>query len=388
MFSSATLLAPARISDAHHHIRGPNMTTRRSFLMQAAAAGLGAAISVKATSLVQGVAPARRTRGVVQTVQGPIDASKLGFTLPHEHLFASSSGFWQLWPEFFGGRANFIAKVVDKLKVAKDEGVNTIVDLTTADLGRDIRLMEEISRKSGMQIIATTGHWLYPNLSMSSRTVEELTEFFVKEIERGIEGTDIKAGVIKVATDQEGVTPFIEKALRAAARTSKATGTPIETHTLAAKRQGEKQAEIFEAEGLSPAMVSIGHSDYSTEMDYLTGLIKRGYTIGMDHMSRGVTPPAQGAEGSSPNFWQTKVDRIKSLVDAGFANKLFLSNDWLFADSLAPTGAYSDTLNKLNPDGMLFLTRKVIPRLKQLGVPDQTIRTMTVENPRRFFGGV
>ncbi len=368
------------------------MTTRRQFLVQAAAAGVGAAASVKATSMMQDAppkqaAPARRTRGVVQTVQGPIDASKLGFTLPHEHLFASSSGFWQVWPEYFGGRANFIARVVDKLKVAKDEGVNTIVDLTTADLGRDIRIMEEISRKSGVQIIATTGHWLYPNLSMGARTVEELMEFFTKEIERGIEGTDIKAGVIKVATDQEGVTPFIEKALRAAARTSKATGIPIETHTLAVKRQGEKQAEIFEAEGLNPMMVSIGHSDYSTEMDYLTGLIKRGYTIGMDHMSRGVTPPAQrAAEGSSPNFWQTKVDRIKALVDAGFANKIFLSNDWLFADSLAATGAYSDALNKLNPDGMLFLTRKVIPRLKQLGVSDQTINAMTVENPKRFFG--
>ncbi|HEX9760893.1 MAG TPA: hypothetical protein VGA40_08225 [Candidatus Acidoferrales bacterium] len=368
------------------------MATRREFLLQAAA-GVVVATSARATYAMQTGAikkpvPARRIPGVVQTVQGPIDASNLGFTLPHEHLFASSGGFWQVWPEFWGGKANFIAKAVDKLKEAKDEGVDTIVDLTTADLGRDIRMMEEISRRSRMQIIAATGHWLYPALSMNARSVEELTDFFLKEIERGIEGTDIKAGVIKVATDQEGVTPFIEKALRAAARTSKLTGIPIETHTLAAKRTGEKQAEIFEAEGLAPAMVSLGHSDYSDDMAYLTGLIRRGYTIGMDHMSRGIFPPDRPApENATPLLWQSRAERIKALVDAGFTNKILLSNDWLFADSLSAAGAYTTALNKSNPDGMLFLTRKVVPHLKKIGVTDEAIHAMTVENPERFFGG-
>src|SRR5205807_734581 len=146
------------------------------------------------------------------------DVSTLGFTLPHEHVCASSAGFWDVWPEFFGGRANFVSKVVDNLKAAKAEGVGTIVDVTPADIGRDIRLLEEVSRKSGVHIIACTGHWLYPSLSMAARTVEELTDFFVLEIERGIAGTDIKPGVIKVATDRDGVTPFIDRALRAAAR--------------------------------------------------------------------------------------------------------------------------------------------------------------------------
>lgn len=366
------------------------MTTRREFFVQTAAAAVVAATSAQMAHAAQAAAsdvpaPTRRKPGIVQTVQGPIPASGLGFTLPHEHLFSSSAGIWQVWPELLGGRADFVAKAVDRLKAVRDRGVSTIVDLTTADLGRNIRIMEEVSRKSGMQIVPCTGHWLHPALSISSRTMEELADFFVREIDRGIEDTDIKAGVIKVATEE--MTPVREKILRAAARASKATGVPIETHSMAAIRGGEQQAEIFESEGLDPAMVSIGHSDHSTDLDYLMGLVKRGYTISMDHFPLGVVPPGQTqTEAMAPSLWPAKAERVKKLVDAGFANKIFLSNDWLFADSAFPTGTAA-MLDKINPDGMLFLTRKVIPKLKELGVSDQAIRTMTVDNPRRFFGG-
>lgn len=357
------------------------METRRRFLERMTAAGVVAASWPWCPQAM--ATPSRRVPGVVQTVQGPIDASKLGFTLPHEHICPSSAGFWQVWPEFFGGRANFVSKVVDKLKQAKDEGVDTIVDCTPADIGRDIRLLEEVSRKSGVQIVACTGHWLYPSLSMAARTVEELTDFFVLEIERGIEGTDIKPGVIKVATDHEGVTPFLDKALRAAARASKATGVPVTTHTYAADRIGEKQAAIFEAEGLNPAMVCLGHCDDTNDMGYLTGLVERGYTIGMDHIPWGIEGE-DGARGKTLS-WQERAQSIKKLIDAGFGHRIFLSNDWYFGISIAATGLMAEK-EKMNPDGILFDNRKTIPYLRQLGVKDQQIRTITVENPKRFFG--
>ena len=362
------------------------METRRDFLAQIAGAGVAATMGYPASAsnaTASANAGLPRNRGIIQTVLGPIDASKLGFTLPHEHICVSSPGFWQAWPEFFGGRANFVNKVVDKLKTAKAEGVDTIVDVTPIDVGRNIRLLEEVSHKSGVQIIACTGHWLAPSLSMEARSTEELAKFFVLEIERGIEGTDIKPGVIKVATDHEGVTPFLEKALRAAARASKSTGVPITTHTYAADRIGEKQADIFESEGLDPAMVCLGHCDDSDDMDYLTGLVKRGYTIGMDHLTWG----AESAVEAHPKTrsWQQRAQSIKTLVDAGYGKKLFLSNDWYFGISIAGTGAM-EVMEKRNPDGMLFDTRKTIPYLRQLGVTEQTIRTITVENPRHFFG--
>jgi len=51
-----------------------------------------------------------------------------------------------------------------------------------------------------------------------------------------------------------------------------------------------------------------------------------------------------------------------------------LSNDW---------GLERE---EINPDGLLFNTRKTIPYLRQLGVSEQQIHAITVENPKHFFG--
>ncbi len=361
------------------------MSTRREFLRQTSAASIMAATSqLSYSNNNTPVKRTARTPGIVQTIQGPLDASKLGFTLPHEHILASSAGFWRTWPEYFGGKTEFVNKVVDKLKAAREAGVDTIVDVTPADVGRDIRLIEEVSRKSGMQIIACTGHWLYPSMFMAARTVEELTEFFILEIDRGIEGTGIKPGVIKVAADQEGITPFIDKALRAAARASKATGVPVTTHTNTAVRTGGKQADIFEEESLNPHMVCLGHCDDTDDLLYLTGLAERGYTLGMDHITWGTS--AAKAANADTLSWQQRAQSIKKLIDAGFGDKIFLSNDWYFDLSMAGTG-FMAAKDNTNPDGILFNNRKTIPFLKKIGVTDQKIDTITVENPKRFFGG-
>ena len=328
-------------------------------------------------------AAAQTRRTTVNTVLGPIDTSKLGFTLSHEHIIASSAGVWQAWPELFGGHEKFIATAADQLKRARDEGVNTIIDCTTIDLGRDIRMMEEVSRRSGMQVVAATGHWNDPSNSMRSRTVEELADFFVREITVGIEGTDIKAGIIKVANGNM-IDPFGEKALRAAARASRMTGLPITTHSPGAARIGEKQAVIFEEEGLSPSKVCIGHSDNSPA-DYQSGLVRRGYYLGMDQLPRGgPVPPGTPLQGPGALTWDQRYAQIKALVDAGFANRLMLGNDHSLAMTLQTTA--SDPLRiAANPDGMLFVVRKAIPALKKIGVSAQAIRTMTMDVPKRFF---
>ncbi|HEU5133559.1 MAG TPA: hypothetical protein VFU13_00320 [Steroidobacteraceae bacterium] len=334
------------------------MLSRREFLKQTGATGVVAAASIQAACATKAAGA-----GVVQTVQGPLAASKLGFTLTHEHICRCPLNI-------FGDRANAVAKAIDRLKMAKDEGVDTVVDVTTFDIERDIRFGEEVSRKSGMQIVACTGQHLYAPDSFNERTVDEIAEFFIREIERGIEDTDIKAGVIKVASRSDTMTPAEEKVFKAAARASKATGAPIETHTHARRRGGNAQAEIFEAEGVSAARVSLGHSDDTDDPAYLIALARRGYTLGMDHTFRGL---AQGEKVP----WQSRAQYIKQLIDAGFVDRMFLSNDWTFGDV---------ERDALNPDGMLFNTRKTIPYLKQIGVSHREIRAITVDNPARFFG--
>lgn len=354
------------------------------------AAGLGLLTTfTRDLTAAQRPASTPSPRRTVETVRGPVDLAKLGFTLSHEHICASSAGMWQAWPQLFGGRAQFVRTAVDQLKRAKDEGVDTFVDVTTFDLGRDIRLMEEIARKSGIQVIAATGHWLDESNSMSARTVEELTDFFVHEIQVGIEGTDIKAGVIKVASGNT-VTPFSEKVLRAASRASKATGVPVTTHSPAAMRMGEKHGDIFESEGLAPSRVCIGHSDNS-EADYRMALAKRGYYLGMDQLPRGgpatASTPGAAPGQPAPKTFDERLAGIKTLVDAGFGGRIMLSNDHSLAMSLQPTAADRARLEQF-PDGILFVTRKVVPGLKAIGLSDQAIRTMTVDAPKRFFEGV
>ena len=113
-------------------------------------------------------------------------------------------------------------------------------------------------------------------------------------------------------------------------------------------------------------------------MDYFLGLVRRGYSLGMDHVHRGIIP------NTKPSF-ERRAECIKLLIDAGFANKIFLSQDLEFGGSLLPEES-KDWRSKLDPpDGMLFTTRKLIPHLKQIGVSDRNIHTITVENPRSFF---
>lgn len=368
--SHQTIALPARI-----------MIDRRTFLSHAGALGFSVSLMAE-TGEAALPRSAPRKPGTVATVLGQISGDQMGFTAPHEHLLASSTEFARLWPEYLGGRAKFTNDAVERMKAARAAGIGTIVDCTTADLGRDVQLLREVSRRSGVHIVAATGHWLTPTPSFEARTADELAEFFVLEIERGIEDTGVKPGVIKAASQGEGVTPFQEKVFIAAARASKRTGVPVTTHTDARNRGGEQQARLLEKEGLEPRMVCIGHSDESADFDYLAGLARRGYTLGFDHLFYGL--PAMGGGTNGISTWEDRATMLKRLIDAGLNDRLFLANDWMFGLTILPRGTM-EALNEGNPLGNLFNIRKTIPRLREIGVTDEQIRMITHLNPRAFF---
>src|SRR5882757_8484647 len=150
-------------------LRRVPMTNRRMFLAQAGALAAASFADFTIAAPRKPIVPTRKA-GFVETVLGPIASDRMGFTATHEHVLASSTGFMRLWPEYLGGRSHFTSVVVERMKAAKAGGIDTIVDCTTADLGRDVRLLQEVSRQSGVQIIATTGHWLTPTPSFEART--------------------------------------------------------------------------------------------------------------------------------------------------------------------------------------------------------------------------
>jgi phosphotriesterase-related protein len=313
----------------------------------------------------------------IDSVTGPVAGADLGFVLVHEHVAASSPGIISSWPELCGGRQGLIDLGVRALRAARAAGVTTIVDCTTFDLGRDAALLAEVSRASGVTIIGSTGLWLDPPVTLRARSADQLAERFERDLTEGMDGTPIRAGVIKVASE-ERVEPFAELVLAAAARASRATSAPIITHTAARHRTGEQQADLLESFGADPRRVAIGHSDDSADADYLSGLAARGYRIAMDRLPNGALEEYGGQTVAD------RIDMIAELVQRGYGDRVLLAHDDpVWAGLLTDTDQARH--QAANPDGLAFVARVVLPALERRGVPPETIRQLTVDNPRQWL---
>tara|TARA_B100001123_G_scaffold357813_1_gene412236 strand:- start:8803 stop:9774 length:972 start_codon:yes stop_codon:yes gene_type:complete len=317
--------------------------------------------------------------GVINSVTGEINPEDLGSTLTHEHIMVASGGIPQTYPEYIN-RAAIVEEGVKLLSAARSEGnVQTIIDLSTVDLGRDVAMLREVSLGSGVNIIAATGNWRDIPRVFWNESPDTIASLYSREIEVGIDGTGIKAGIIKVANDVEGVTETAEIVLRAAARAQIRTDVPISTHTAARERVGDQQIAIFEDEGVDLNRVYIGHSNDSTDIGYLTGLMDKGAWVGLDRY------PGNPSVAENPN-WEERTETIKKLIDAGYGNRIMVSHDWAVRMFIASPEIRAER-DIRNPDGWLFIYRNVLPRLRSLGVKEEEIQAIIVDNPRRFFEG-
>jgi phosphotriesterase-related protein len=315
----------------------------------------------------------------IQSVTGWVQDTDLGFTLVHEHIAASSPGILQSWPGLSGGRDKLVATAVAALAAARASGVRTIVDCTTFDLGRDAVLLAEVSRTSGVAIIASSGLWLNPSVTVRARTVRQLADWFIHDLLEGMDGTSVRAGVIKIATE-EALGPDDAKILQAAGIAGVETSAPIITHTAAQYRSGEAQAALLESYGVDPRRVAIGHSDDSDDLAYLTGLASRGYWISMDRLPHGRLPEYGG------QTVQDRIEMIGKLIEAGFAAQVLLSHDEPIWAGLL-TDEDQERHLRSNPDGLTFLSKVVIPGLEKLGISSDVISGLVVDNPRRWLSG-
>ena len=313
----------------------------------------------------------------VNTVLGPVDTADLGFTLSHEHLATNAAGILHTFPELVD-RPGIVEQAKATLREAHREGLRTIIDVTTIDLGRDVEMMKEVSQATGVQIIAATGNHLAVPRPFADLAPQVIADLYVREIEEGIERTGIKAGIIKVASDEGGVTPPQEIVLRAAGQASVRTGVPISTHTWSPDRVGDEQVRILMDEGVDMDRVYIGHSNDDMDMGYLVGLLKKGVWLGLDRFPGGRRP-------GTP-LWEERTQLTKQLIDAGHTNRIMLSHDHSVPKARYGLAVQEERI-RYNPDGYNFITRNVLPRLRDLGVSDEVINQIMVENPRRFFEG-
>ncbi|MBV8718212.1 MAG: TatD family hydrolase [Chloroflexi bacterium] len=314
----------------------------------------------------------------VDTTSGPLDVGALGFVLPHEHVMICSPEVRQVWPESFD-RDAARTRCIARLRAARDAGVNTLVDVTTIDFGRDIHFVQDVATAAELPVVVCTGLWNVPIL-FQYQSLEITQRFFLKEITQGIEDTSQKAGIIKITTNATQMSPAQDKVFRAAARAHRQTGVPITTHTEAAEKCGLDQQRVLADEGVDLSRVIIGHSE-TEDYDYLRRLLERGSYLGVDRFGAdNVSDPDAAARSGRPNRKQ-RVRIVAQLCRDGFAGQLLLSHD-TSGISVFPVDWYDRTF----PNGRFdYIPRSVIPELLEAGVSQREIDQMTRDNPRAIF---
>ena len=316
----------------------------------------------------------------VETARGSIESSQLGVTLMHEHVFVLSTEIMQNFPATWGDEETRVANAITRLNELKSRGVDSIVDLTVIGLGRYIPRIKRVAAATDLNIVVATGVYTYNDVPMyfhfqgPGTTLggpELMTDMFVKDIEEGVAGTGVKAAILKCATDEPGVTPGVERVLRAVAAAHRRTGVPISTHTHAPTRRGLEQQRVFTDEGVDLTRVIIGHSGDTTDIGYLEELIAAGSYIGMDRFGIDVLLP-----------FEERVATVARLCERGHADKMVLSHDAACFNDWLPEAALPVVTPNWN---FLHIHNDVIPALRQRGVTDEQIRTMLIDNPRKIF---
>jgi len=311
----------------------------------------------------------------VNGVLGPINIDDLGFTLMHEHFLIADWSMRHAFPDWII-REEIVDLAVQLSLKAKKAGVKTLLEMTPINLGRDVLLIKEIAEKSGLQVIAATGmyhseeHWL---VDKDSKLMADL---FIRDIMEGMEGTNIKAGMIKCATGTLGITDLNRKLLQISAWAAKATNTPIYTHTDAKIRSGLLQQDIFEKEGVDLSRVVIGHCGDTSDLEYLETILQRGSYIGLDRFGHDAMHPLE-----------ERINTLVELCNRGWLEKIFVSQDRpCFYDwgEYEWRKARNNDINKL-PVDFCYLTNKVFPVLLARGITPEQITKMTVDNPRSFL---
>lgn len=316
----------------------------------------------------------------VQTIAGPVDSGSLGRTLAHEHLCTGMAGMERVG--LFDIEAA-TRRGVEALTILHDAGVQTLIDCTPIDLGRQATLLERLAKASPVQLIACTGVYRFIPLAYMAWNEDTVARYFLKEIEEGMEGTSVRAGAIKIAWDLEyrldeggpgAPRAQLEKCARGAARAAKAAGVPVLCHHRSADRTGNRLLDIFEEEGLDLRAVTIGHCNDSLDSDYVIGLARRGATVGLDRFN-----PKRSDRAELERRSQVAADVIK----AGFANQMTLGHD--LASYAITGGAPEGGPRPEDPRCWLNLLEIELPYLREHGATEADIEAVMTESVRTMF---
>ncbi|MEX0769294.1 MAG: hypothetical protein WD035_01085 [Balneolaceae bacterium] len=309
----------------------------------------------------------------IRTILGDISPEQIGLCYSHEHIIIEES-----YPTVLNERLllNDVEKIVDELRQFYHHGGRTMVDTMPANAGRNIRKLAEVSRRTGVQILAPTGihlenyylpdHWRY------HYTEDQLAQLFVDDITEGIDfhdyggplvdRSDCKAGLIKLATGDEPVTVHQEKIFRAVVHAHKITGAPILTHTNYGRRALD-QIKLFDKLGADLSHVVLSHVDRNQDIEYNREVLQSGVYVEYDSAFR-------WAEGEVN--WTYKL--LEQLLDE-FPERITMGMD-------AAKHSYWKSYG--GKPGLTFLLTTFRDDLKQMGLTEYFDKIF-YQNPARLF---
>lgn len=309
----------------------------------------------------------------VRTLLGDIAPSKLGRTFAHEHLIIEPSYVVQLFPDLLLPSVENGARELEEVKKA---GGGAMVETMPCDAGRNVRKLAEISRQSGVHVIAPTGLHLpkfYPQGHWRFRaTAEELAELFVTEINVGIDARDcagpvvertpFKAGIVKVGSAARGLDEAERAAFLAAAAAHRRTGCPIITHV--EPGLGFDQVDLLMARGVDPRKITLSHTDRTLDRDYHRSLLRTGVNVEYDRTFRSSLSP------ENPTL------RLYAEMVKEFPDRVMLGTD-------GARGSYWRSYG--GSPGLDYLLREFGDLARKLGVTDELWDRTWLSTPARAF---
>jgi phosphotriesterase-related protein len=312
----------------------------------------------------------------VETVRGPVEASDLGRTLPHEHILIMEPEALQNWGHAYGpcywDEDVRVADAIARLTEVRDAGIRTIIDPTAPGLGRYIPRIQRINESVDLNIVVASGLYAFlalPNF-LGYRDVDAIAQLFVRELREGINDTGVKAAFLKCAVEAHGVVGDVPRILAAVAVASVETGAPVMVHTNAGARTAFAALETLTAAGVDPARIVVAHMGDSNDMKYLREIAASGAWLGLDRF---------GIDHFNPTA--ERIRTLLALLDEGYGDRIHLSHDAAcFMDFFTGNPAFANE----KPD-YLLVSRTVVPELLAAGAAQSDIDQMMIENPRRFL---
>lgn len=250
-----------------------------------------------------------------KTVLGDISESDLGVTLAHEHICCYSEYAYRMaGKDYLDKDALADTATVYLKELKKKYGLATFVDCTPINIGRDVELLKRISEQSEINIICSTGFYYTDEPVLYNTSAEQLCKYMVAD------AYAVNAGVIKCAVENEAITRFGEKLLRACAKAHLCLGLPIVLHSNANNRNALKALEILFLEGVNPNAVTVGHLSDTNDLEYVKSIASYGCFIGLDRLYK----------NTSEEYVSKKTQSILELCKVSYEDQILLSHDALF----------------------------------------------------------